>query len=140
MIHVQNFANSRNLWTRLPPVDIAVSVVYKKHNLSHQSQLGRDVELQSRHIVLFKSPRDLYQVGTLGVQLGLASTLVDWFYDATSVPFGHLWIDLSPRADDHIRYCTNSGNIRSKFFVQESLKRSNIWTMNTLNLFSLQAF
>ena len=41
-----------------------LSTIYIKHNLFHQSKLGRDVELQSTHIVLFKSPRDVMQVTT----------------------------------------------------------------------------
>ena len=76
------------------------STIYIKHNLFHQSKLGRDVELQNTHIVLFKSPCDVMQVSTLGAQLGLGSELVDWYRDATSVPFGHLLIDLLPHTDD----------------------------------------
>ena len=98
------------------------STIYIKHNLFHQSKLGRDVELQNTHIVLFKSPRDVHQVVTLSVQLGLGSALVDWYRDATTVPFGHLLTDLSPRTDDCLRYCTNSGNIPSKFYVPDNLK------------------
>ena len=52
------------------------STIYIKNNLFHQSILGRDVELQKRHIVSFKLPRDAHQVGTLRVQLGFGSTLV----------------------------------------------------------------
>ena len=99
------------------------STIYSKHNLFHQSQLGRDIELQNTHIVLFKSPRDVHQVATLSVQLGLGSALVDWYRDATTVPFGHLLIDLSPRTDDRFCYCTNSGNIPSKFYVPDDLKQ-----------------
>ena len=98
------------------------STIYIKHDLFHQSKRGRDVELQNTHIVLFKSPRDLHQVAILSIQLGLGSALVDWFRDATSVPFGHLLIDLSPRTDDRLRYCKNSGNIPSKFYVPDNLK------------------
>ena len=98
------------------------STIYIKHNLFHQSELGRDVELQNTHIVLFKLPRDVHQVATLNVQLGLGSALVDWYRYATSVPFGHLLIDLSPRTDDRLRYCTNSGKIPSKFYVPDNLK------------------
>ena len=98
------------------------STIYNKHNLFHQSKLGRDVELQNTHIVLFKSPRDVHQVATLNVRLGLRSALVDWYRDATSVPFGHLLIDLSPRTDDRLRYCTNSGNVPSKIYVPKNLK------------------
>ena len=50
-----------------------LSTIYIKYNLFHQSKLGRDVELQNTHIVLFKSPRDLMQVTTLSTQLGLGS-------------------------------------------------------------------
>ena len=44
------------------------STIYFKHNLFYKSKLGRDVELQNTHIVLFKSPRDVHQVATLSVQ------------------------------------------------------------------------
>ena len=64
----------------------------------------------------------MHQVATLSVQLGLGSALVDWYRDATSVPFGHLLIDLSPRTDNRLRYCTNSRNIPSKFYVPDNLK------------------
>ena len=57
------------------------------------------------------------QVTTLGAQLGLGSQLADWYRDATSVSFGQLLIDLSPRMDDRKRYCTNSGSVPSKFFI-----------------------
>ena len=112
-------------------VDIATAgrhrgliTIYIKHNLFHQSKLGRDVELQNTHIVLFKSPRDVMQITTLSTQLGLGSELVDWYRDATSVPFGHLLIDLSPSTDDRLRYCTNTGSIPSKFYIPDRLKQS----------------
>ena len=74
-----------------------LSTIYIKHNLFHQSKLERYVELQNTHVVLFKSSRHVMQVTTLGAQLGIRSELVDWYRDATAVPFGHLLIDLSPR-------------------------------------------
>ena len=99
-----------------------LSTIYIKHNLFHQSKLGRDVELQNSHIVLFKSPRDVMQVTTLSTQLGLGSELVDWYWDATFFPFRHLLIDLSPRTDDRIRYCINRGSVPSKFYIPERSK------------------
>ena len=93
-----------------------------KHNLFHQSKLGTNVELQNTQIVFFKSPGDAHQVATLSVQLGFGSALVDWCRDATSVPFGHLLIDWSPRTDNRLRYCTNSGKIPSKLYVPDNLK------------------
>ena len=99
-----------------------LSTIYIKHNFFHQSKLGRDIELQNTLIVLFKSPRDVMQVTTLSTQLGLGSELYDWYRDATSVPFGHLLIDLSPRTDDRLRYCTNRGSVPSKCYIPERLK------------------
>ena len=103
-----------------------LSTTYTKHNLFRQSKLGRDVELQNTHIVLFKSPRRVMQVITLSTQLGPGSELVDWYRHATSVPFGHLLIDLSPRTDDRLGYCTNIGSIPSKFDIPDRLKQSKL--------------
>ena len=69
-----------------------LSTIYIKHNPFHHRKLGRDVELQNTHVVLCNSPRDVMQVTTLSTQLrlGFGSELVDWYRDATSVPFGQL--------------------------------------------------
>ena len=103
-----------------------LSTIYIKQNLFHQSKLGRDVELQNKHIVLFKSPRDVMQVSTFSAQLGLGSEKVDCYRDATSVPSGHLLIDLSPRTGDRLPYCTNTGSILSKLYIPDRLKQSKI--------------
>ena len=92
-----------------------LNTIYIKHNLFHQSKLGRDVELQNTHIVLFKSRRDVLQIDTLSQQLGLGSQLKEWYQDATSTPYGHLLIDLTPKTVDSLRHCTNSGSVPSKF-------------------------
>ena len=103
-----------------------LSTTYIKHNLFHQSKLGKDVELQNTHIVLFKSPRDVMQGATLSTQLGLGRELVDWYRDSTSVLFGHFLIDLSPRTDDRLRYCTNTRSIPSKLYNSDRLKQSKV--------------
>ena len=103
-----------------------LSAIYIKYNLFHQSKLDRDVHLRNTHIDLFKSPHDVMQVSTLSAQLGLGSELVDWYRDATSVPYGNLLIDLSPRSDDRLRYCTNTGSIPSIFYLPDRLKQSKV--------------
>ena len=99
-----------------------LSTIYIKHNLFHQSKLGRDVDLQNTYIVLFKSPRDVTQVTTLSTQLGFGSELVDLYRDATSVPFGYLLFALLPRTDDRLRCCLDSGSVPSKFYIPDRLK------------------
>ena len=98
-----------------------LSTIYIKRNIFHQSRLGRDIELQNTHIVLFKSPRDVLQINILSQQLGLESQLKDWYTKATSIPYGHLLIDLTPKTVDSLKFCTNSGSIPTIFF---SLKRN----------------
>ena len=68
-----------------------LSTIYVRRNLFDQSKLGRDVELQNTHIVLFKSPHDVMQDITLSAQLRPESELDDWYRDATSVPHGHFF-------------------------------------------------
>ena len=100
-----------------------LSCIYIKHNLFHKSSNGRDIDLQNTHIVLFKSPRDVQQVKVLSRQLGIGRQLVDWYIDATTKPFGHLMIDLSPKTDDLIRYCTNCTSFPSQFYLPSSRAR-----------------
>ena len=77
------------------------------------------------------------QVTTFSTQMGLGSKLVDWYRDATSVPFGILLIDLSPGTDDRLRYCTNTGSIPSKTYIPDRLKQSKILDdEHTKSLFS----
>ena len=56
--------------------------------------------------------------------MALGSELLDWYRDATSVPFGHLLIDLSPRTDDRLRYRTDTGSIPLKIYTPDRLKEA----------------
>ena len=99
-----------------------LNTVYIKHNLFHQSNLGRDVELQNTHIVLFKSPRDVLQINTLSQQLGLGSQLKEWYQEATSVPYVHILIDLTPKTVDSLRYCSKNGSVPTKFHLPAGIE------------------
>jgi hypothetical protein len=114
-----------------------LNVIYIKDNLFHKSSLGRDIELQNTHIVLFKSPRDVHQVGKLSHQLGLGRQLIEWYKDATSKPFGHLLVDLSPRTVDKLRFCTATTSYPSQFYLPSSQARiSNIDDTYTTRIYT----
>ena len=113
-----------------------LNTIYIKHNLFHLSNLGRDVELQNTHIVLFKSPRDVLQINTLSQQLGLGSQLKEWYQDATSVPYGHLLIDLTPKTVDSLSYCTNSGSVPTKFYLPAGIETTFQDDDYTIRLYS----
>ena len=77
------------------------------------------------------------QVTTLAAQLGLGLELVDWYRVAISVPLRHLLIDLSPRRDDRLRFCANTGSNSSKFHIPDQLKQSkNLVNEHTKCLYS----
>ena len=80
------------------------------------------------------------QVSTLNAELGLLSKLVEWFQDATSLPYGHLLINLSPRTDDRLRYCTKTGSIPSKLLILDRLKQSQFLDDEQKKFSTLQVF
>ena len=84
-----------------------LNVLYLKHNLFHKSPLGRDIELQLTHIVIFKNPRDIHQIKILGRQLGLGNELDVWYKTATQKPYGYILIDLCPKTNDSLRYSSD---------------------------------
>ena len=63
------------------------------------------------------------QVSALSAQMRLGLELVVWCRDATSVPYGHLLIELSPRTDDRLRCCVNTQTL-VKFPHPDRLKQS----------------
>ena len=106
--------------------------------------MGRDIELQNTHIVLFKSPREVLQINTLSQQLGLRSKLKDWYTKATSIPYGNLLIDLTPKTVDSLRFCTNSGFIPTILFLPKTKQEitflndeltTSLYTDNVPNVF-----
>ena len=82
-------------------------VIYVKHNLFQQSKWSRTIDLNTTHIVLFKSPRDINQIDYLGKQLGKSEFLKFSYLKATSEPFGHFLIDLDPKTSECLRFCSN---------------------------------
>ena len=97
-----------------------LSTIYLKHSLFLRSKLGRDVKLQSTQFVRIKLFRDVMQVRTRSAQLSLGSNLVLCYGDAMSVPYGYLFIDLSTRTEDRLRYCKNTGSLRATFFLSQT--------------------
>jgi len=67
----------------------------------------------------------------------LGKTLIDWYEDAASVPFSHLMIDIHPRTSDKLRYCTNSTDSPTQFYLPPSKGRiTTIDEQHTSNTWS----
>ena len=99
-----------------------INVIYIKHNLYQQSKRTPKIDLNTTHIILFKSARDIQQVEILGKQLNLVKFLKYCYQLATKEPFGHLLIDLDPKTSDCLRYCSNIPQSGPSVFYLQSDK------------------
>ena len=70
-------------------------------------------------MILFKSPRDVEQIGVLGRQMG-DTKLLEAYKRAMSEPFGHLRIDLDPNLK---YYSSCSGHQPSVFLYFYNTKK-----------------
>ena len=101
-----------------------VNCIFVKHNLFHQSKWSRTIDLNTTHIVLFKSPRDVQQIDVFGRQLNNTEFIRDCYKKATSEPFGHFMIDFDPRTSDSLRYCSNIVEPGpTEFYIPSSLAK-----------------
>jgi hypothetical protein len=84
-----------------------ISVVFLTQNIFHKNH--RTISLNSHYLVLFKNPRDAYQISTLARQMypGSSQFMVEAYKDATSTPHSYLMLDLHPDQDEKIRLRTN---------------------------------
>ena len=64
-----------------------ISVIYVKHNLFQQSKWSRTIDLNTTHIILFKSPRDVQQITFIGRQLDNTNFLKSSYDLAVKEPF-----------------------------------------------------
>ena len=67
---------------------------------------------------------------------GLGSQLKDWYKKATSIPYGHLLIDLTPKTVDSFRCCTNSGSIPIIFFLPKTKEITFLNDEHTTSLYA----
>lgn len=83
------------------------TVFYITQNLFPRHKEHRDISLNSKYFVLFKSPRSCSQVGVLGTQMGKHDFIKQSYDLATAPPYGYLFIDVTQEINDKLRVRTN---------------------------------
>ena len=63
--------------------------------------------MNTTHVILFKSPRDLQQIDNFGRQLKQLELIREAYQRATTRPFGHLLMEFDPKTSDVLRICSN---------------------------------
>ena len=93
-------------------------VIYVKHNLFHQSKWSRTIDLNTTHIILFKSLRYIQQIEYPGKQLNCLQLIKEAYKLATADPFGELMIDLDPKTSQGLRFLSQLiGPDPSMFYI-----------------------
>lgn len=93
-----------------------ISVILITQNVFHQGKYCRDISLNCKYLVLFKNPRDKSQVFPLARQVfpENPSSFVKVYKEATSKPYGYLFLDLTQTTNDVLRFQTDIFNIYYK--------------------------
>jgi len=91
-----------------------ISLVLIKQNLFHQSSSSRDISLNSKYIVVFKSPRDKIRIVHLARQVYPVniSSFHKTYLDVCKDSHTYLFLDLTQSINDLLRF-------RIKFFPRE---------------------
>ena len=80
----------------------SVHVIFVKHKIFQQSKQSRTLILNTPHLSLFKSARNIQQLVFTGRQLKNAKFLQHAYKLATKKNFGHLLIDLGPKTSESL--------------------------------------
>ena len=95
-------------------VKIAVAGTYKKihcnsvkQKLFHQSKWLRFFDLNTTHVVLFKSPRDVQPIDHFGRHLNKPEFLRECYQKTISSLYGHFLIHFDPKTSESMRFCYN---------------------------------
>lgn len=95
------------------------SVIYIVQNLFPNQGKGkgeqRDISLNTKYIVLFKSPRDGLQPIILGTQMGRTKFISEAYRLSTRMAHGYLMLDFTQEVDDRLR-------VRTRIFPQDPKK------------------
>ena len=82
-----------------------LSCIYLMQNVFIQGKSSRTISLNTNYMVLFKNPRDTYQISLLAKQMfpGNVRYFLQAFSDATSKAYGYLLIDFKAATPDCYR-------------------------------------
>ena len=83
-----------------------LSVLYFTQNIFHQGKCSRDISLNAKYIVFFKSPRDRTQIRHLAQPVYPEDTrfLREAFAHATAKPHTYLFFNLTQSTPDELRF------------------------------------
>ena len=86
-----------------------VSVLHLMQNLFDRNKESRTMSLNAHYMVLFKNPRDASQITHLAKQIypGHIKYVQEAYTDATSRPYGYLFLDLKQDTPEYGRVRTN---------------------------------
>ena len=99
-------------------------IILLVQNIFPKNRHFRDISLNAKYVIVFKSPRDQMQIRSFAKQIepGNTNYIVQSFAEATKKPYSYLFFDLHQETKDILR-------IRSNILQKEFPIR--IWTSKT---------
>lgn len=96
-------------------------VIFLTQNLFLKGAHYRTISLNTHILILFKNPRDSFQVMSLARQLKPKNTkfVLDAYNCATKLPHGYIVIDLKQQTPDSQRYRDNILPLKATYFVDK---------------------
>ena len=100
-----------------------ITLIFIVQNVFEKSKFLRSISLNAHYLVLFKCPRTVDSVRSLGTQIGNCRFLVEVYKDATSQPFNYLLLDFCPQTPDNYRVRSNIFDRKQVVYVPKCEKR-----------------
>ena len=99
-----------------------LSCMYLVQNLFMQGKTSRTISLNTNYMVLFKNPRDKYQIMLIAKQMFPCKTkyFLEAFNDATDMPYGYLLVDFKAMTPDNMRLRTDILSDRHVVYTQRA--------------------
>lgn len=94
-----------------------LSVLYLTQNLYHKSRDSREISLNAHYLILFKQPRDKFQISVLSRQMNPSNPkfLLESYLNATEPAHSYLLLDFKQNCPENLR-------VRTKIFPDETLE------------------
>ena len=86
----------RDMLTKLSH-HMKLSTILISQNSSYGGKYKSDITKNTHYTILTNSPRNMYSVRALGMQMGDVSNLIWAYNDSTKVTFGYLLVDSHPQ-------------------------------------------
>ena len=102
-----------------------IHLMILKRNLHQPAKNSKTIDLNVTQMILFKSLRDIEQIGESGRQMGHRQLSLKAYKRASLKPFGHMLIALDSQVDPKLNYSTACAGNKPVFYISTTKTTEN---------------